>query len=272
MVNSYFSTAEAMMTSIWEQETGCGKNNKTSSAGARGHCQLMPGTREYIKNKYRVDGWSDNAEEGIKAGAYYLSEMLQIFHGDKTRAVAAYNAGPGRVKQAIEQGGDNWLGWLKADQERRHGSSQTFKYVNETLGRLNEPVNWNATSRRKTPQEEAEEARINAGILTNEYGYSKEDISKLDPKNLIGNGFLILVLGILGKLIKESEQSRVVAAPVVAPTAAITAPETTRFPTAPATAEFKAAPPPPERVTTSSKVAAIGDALAVPPTTRSAAR
>ena len=253
MTNSYFSTAEAMMTSIWEQETNSGKNNKTSSAGAKGHCQLMKGTRDYILNKYGVDGWSPNAAEGIKAGAHYLSEMLQIFHGDKTKAVAAYNAGPGRVKQAIEQGHDNWLGWLKADQERRHGSSETFKYVNETLGRLNEPVIWNATSRRKTPQEEAEEARINAGILTNEYGYTKDDIKKLDPKDLIGNGFLILVLGILSNLIKEGEQSREVVAPAAAP-AKIDAKTEPKFETAPTSAEFKE---PLRTPSTTSRVAAV---------------
>ena len=70
-----------------------------SSAGAFGLTQIMPGTAsdlginpEYYDSPYlQVDG-----------GARYLSAQLETFDGNIINALAAYNAGPGRV---IEYGG-----------------------------------------------------------------------------------------------------------------------------------------------------------------------
>ena len=69
---------------ILMQESG-GNNNLTSSAGARGYFQVMPAT-------FRLMGVRSNIEAGIK----YLALMKQRF-GREDHAVAAYNAGPGRV-------------------------------------------------------------------------------------------------------------------------------------------------------------------------------
>jgi hypothetical protein len=68
----------------------------TSSAGARGIYQLMPGTFKDMG----VGGDITNPEQNVHAGIKYLSQMLQRYHGDQTLAAAAYNAGPGAVDAA----------------------------------------------------------------------------------------------------------------------------------------------------------------------------
>src|SRR5580692_1599634 len=68
----------------------------TSSAGARGIYQLMPGTFK----EQNVGSDITNPEQNINAGLKYLGSMLKRYHGDEKLAAAAYNAGPGAVDAA----------------------------------------------------------------------------------------------------------------------------------------------------------------------------
>lgn len=77
---------------VWQESRW--RENAVSHAGARGLAQLMPGTaRDLGVNP-------DDPFANLEGGARYLREQLNRFDGDLERALAAYNAGPGRVIRA----------------------------------------------------------------------------------------------------------------------------------------------------------------------------
>lgn len=71
-----------------------GKTTAVSPKGAQGLMQLMPGTAAQLGVKNSFD-----ANENVAAGTKYIRELLARYNNDPVRALAAYNAGAGRVQQ-----------------------------------------------------------------------------------------------------------------------------------------------------------------------------
>jgi soluble lytic murein transglycosylase-like protein len=88
-----FDLSPALIEALVWQESRW-RADAVSPVGARGLAQLMPGTARYL----RVD--SANPFANLEGGARYLREQLDRFDGDIEKALAAYNAGPGRVMRA----------------------------------------------------------------------------------------------------------------------------------------------------------------------------
>lgn len=77
---------------IYEKETKSGKDVRTSSAGAKGHMQLMPATAKALGVKDIND-----PRQNMEGAAKLLNELLRTFNGDPLLAAAGYNYGPTRI-------------------------------------------------------------------------------------------------------------------------------------------------------------------------------
>ena len=108
-----FDLSPALIEALVWQESRW-RANARSHAGARGLAQLMPGTARYLG----VD--PDDPFANLEGGARYLREQLDRFDGNLEKALAAYNAGPGRVERA---------GGIPRIRETQH-------YVSAIMGRL----------------------------------------------------------------------------------------------------------------------------------------
>lgn len=83
----------ALVRAIIMAESGCNPK-AVSKKGAKGLMQLMPKTAESLGVKD-----SFNPEDNINAGVYYFKKLKNQFNGNIELALAAYNAGSGKVKK-----------------------------------------------------------------------------------------------------------------------------------------------------------------------------
>lgn len=120
---------------LLNQESGTSQFNKdgtvkTSSAGAIGIAQVMPGTGPeaaklaglpWDPEKFKTDPAYNKA-----LGRAYFEKQLDTFGGDVPKALAAYNMGPGSAAKGngvaglVAKYGDNWLA---------HAPGETKNYV-----------------------------------------------------------------------------------------------------------------------------------------------
>ena len=100
----------------------------TSSAGAMYRNQVMPATA--AQPGYGIKpAASQTPEEYNRVGQEYYQALLKQFGGDEQKAVAAYNAGPGRVQKNIQAN----AGQLNP----RQLPQETQGYLNKVLGAVN---------------------------------------------------------------------------------------------------------------------------------------
>jgi soluble lytic murein transglycosylase-like protein len=74
----------------------------TSSAGAMGLMQVMPETYEALRRRYSLGNDPYDPRDNVMAGAAYLREMYDLF--GYPNLFAAYNAGPGRLRDHLLSG------------------------------------------------------------------------------------------------------------------------------------------------------------------------
>jgi soluble lytic murein transglycosylase len=81
-----------------------------SSVGARGLMQLMPATAAQVASKlqlpFSLPRLNSDGLYNLMLGRSYIQTMIDDFGGSYPLAIAAYNAGPGRVRQWVRDFGD----------------------------------------------------------------------------------------------------------------------------------------------------------------------
>jgi len=106
--------------------------DQTSTAGAKGLMQILPGTASFIADRSGGTGFevADLADPdiNIRYGAWYLRYLLDRYGGSELAAVAAYNAGHSRV--------DEWGGSQMSIGDIRF--PETRHYAQEVLRRRGE--------------------------------------------------------------------------------------------------------------------------------------
>ena len=82
-----------LIRAIIQVESGWNTNAR-SSAGAQGLMQLMPATAKGlgVTNAY-------DASQNINGGTKYIAQLIRRYKGDVTKALWAYNCGPGNVNK-----------------------------------------------------------------------------------------------------------------------------------------------------------------------------
>ncbi|MBU3056001.1 transglycosylase SLT domain-containing protein [Pseudomonas indica] len=99
-----------------------------SPVGAMGLMQLMPATAKQTARKFGIPLGSPqqalNPNVNIQLGAAYLSQVHAQFGGNRVLASAAYNAGPGRVRQWLRGANhlafDVWVETIPFDETRQY--------------------------------------------------------------------------------------------------------------------------------------------------------
>lgn len=93
-----------------------------SSAGALGLMQLMPATAREVSKKenigYNQDWLTERPKYNMELGASYIGGLLKKYDDSYPIAIAAYNAGPGRVD-----------GWLRVFGDPRKGDINIIDWI-----------------------------------------------------------------------------------------------------------------------------------------------
>jgi soluble lytic murein transglycosylase len=108
--------------------------DQTSHAGAKGLMQLLPSTADDIARKSGgtafVQGDLADPQVNISYGSFYLRYLLDRYCGNVVLAIAAYNAGEGKVDEwvfAARHRGENF------DHTRHIPFPETRHYVQQVL-------------------------------------------------------------------------------------------------------------------------------------------
>jgi soluble lytic murein transglycosylase len=112
-----------------------------SSAGARGLMQLIGatahGVAKSLKLPYDKDRLTADPDYNVRLGTRYLGDLIERFDGSYVLAIAAYNAGPARVRAWSRNGGDPRKGVLDVlDWMEMIPVAETRDYVQRVIENL----------------------------------------------------------------------------------------------------------------------------------------
>ena len=126
----------ALVEAVIHQESR-GNPKAVSNKGATGLMQIMPDTAKDIAKALGVTNYDlKDPKTNRLFGEFYLRQMLDQF-GNAQLALAAYNAGPGRVSGWIKKYGNDW-GIISRKLAENGTFQETRDYVPAILNSLGE--------------------------------------------------------------------------------------------------------------------------------------
>jgi soluble lytic murein transglycosylase len=141
VINNKVMPKSEVILAIIRQESEFDKS-ANSWAGARGMMQLMKYTAKIVakqaKLPYSISGLTRDPEYNIKLGSYYFNSLIEDYNGVYPFAIAAYNAGPNRVKTWRRVNGDpskgqlSYINWIEQIRFK-----ETRNYVQRVLENIN---------------------------------------------------------------------------------------------------------------------------------------
>jgi SLT domain-containing protein len=120
---------ESLARSIYMQESGAGRNTKTSNAGAVGGMQILPGTFQEVLPGGNINDPYDNSRAGLR----YIKQMYDKSGGDLNLTAAGYYGGPGGMQKA-KQG-------VAVSDPRNPNAPTTLEYAKQVLSRTDSKGN-----------------------------------------------------------------------------------------------------------------------------------
>ena len=154
-VNNKIMPRSDLILAIIRQESEFDRK-ANSYVGARGMMQLMKYTAKIVakqaKLPYSISGLTRDPEYNIKLGSYYFNSLLEDYNGVYPFALAAYNAGPNRVKTWRRVNGDptkneisfvNWIELIRFKETRNYvqrclENANVYKYlINQSPVKIN---------------------------------------------------------------------------------------------------------------------------------------
>ena len=146
IINGKAMPSQEIILAITRQESEFDPK-ANSYAGAKGMMQLMTYTAKLVSKqmnvRYSKSKLTSNPEYNIKLGTYYFNSLLNDYGGIYPFAIAAYNAGPKRVKYWRKVNGDpskkkidyvNWIELIKFEETRNYvqrvlENANVYKYM-----------------------------------------------------------------------------------------------------------------------------------------------
>lgn len=111
--------------SIYMQESGGGRNTKTSNAGAVGGMQIIPSTFKAMAD----EGWDINDPMlNARAGIRYLKQLDKSAGGDPTLTAVGYYGGPGAMAKARKG--------VAVSDPRNPNAPNTLQYAEQVVARM----------------------------------------------------------------------------------------------------------------------------------------
>lgn len=118
-------TLASLAKSIFVQESGGGRDTRTSNANAHGGMQIIPGTFKSVADK----GWDiSNPEHNMRAGIRYLKQLDKQSGGVPELTAAGYYGGPGGLEKARKG--------IAVSDPRNPKAPNTLKYGQQVVARM----------------------------------------------------------------------------------------------------------------------------------------